>query len=173
MSADRGTSDVLQSARHRLGRVQQLIDEITTLGERGAVPGMALTRQIEEAEREVARLQTQIGSRETGPSPLSNEMAKETSSIESARLQLNDAHRRDADVKQQWRELMIELDLTPNLTPVHAREVLAEHRPTPPPPSARCIAVGVSSAAVTVRGRPSSRLAERSRGTSSAACQGT
>ncbi len=136
MSADRGTSDVLQSARHRLGRVQQLIDEITTLGERGAVPGMALTRQIEEAEREVARLQTQIGSRETGPSPLTNEMAKETSSIESARLQLNDARRRDADVKQQWRELMIELDLTPNLTPVHAREVLAERAAHAPPPSA-------------------------------------
>ena len=125
VSADRGTSEVLQSARRRLSRVQRTLDDLSASDNSLVRPGVSLTRQIEDAERDVARLETKFASREH-PTGRSQELVRETSSIESARLQLTDARRRAEELQQQWRELMMELELSPNLTPEHARDVLRE-----------------------------------------------
>ncbi|MEM7316884.1 MAG: hypothetical protein AAF497_27445, partial [Planctomycetota bacterium] len=122
---DQRTTGQLHSTRRQLNRLNQRIDEIGAAREQSAVSGVSLARQLEDAERELDLLQTKFASRETQVTPFGNEAARTAGNAESARMQLADAQRRIQELNHAWRELMIELNLSPNLGPDHAREALA------------------------------------------------
>lgn len=121
ISMDQGTRDSLQAARSDLSRVNYQIDEIFSSRDESAVSGVSVQRQLEEAERDLARLQQRFASRDPEPQPLS---VGADPGIESARMQWELAQQRQVDLAGQWRELMIELGLSPNFDLTQARESL-------------------------------------------------
>lgn len=125
ISFDQQTTGRLHSGRRQLTRLNQRIEEIGAAREQSAVSGVSLVRQLEDAQRELELLQTRFASRETQVSPFGNETSRTAGNVDTARMQLADAQRRIQELNHAWRELMIELNLSPNLGPEHARDALA------------------------------------------------
>ncbi len=126
ITIDRSTSDLLQSTRRRLSRINFQIDEINSAREESATSGISLARQLEDAQREVSRLQASFAARADEFDFETTPRAQGTPSVETARIQLNDARRRHQELNQQWRELMLEMGWSANLTPAQARDALSD-----------------------------------------------
>ncbi len=122
MSMDRGSSEMLDAARNNMLRIDHQIEQFA--GTRDGETTGAIQNELEMAERHLAELQTrftpaatvQHASYEYGEAP----------SIETAQLQLNNAHQRVRDLQHDWQELLTQLGLPTSLTPSAAREAIAD-----------------------------------------------
>ncbi len=122
ISNDRGQYEMLHGTRRQLARVRHQIDQVSATREHVARTGVNIARQLEEAQHHLAQLTSRFASREPSTAP---DPSFGSASIESARRHVHDLQRRGDELKQQWRELMVELGLSPNLLPQHARDAIA------------------------------------------------
>ena len=124
MSVDNQTDELMKVTRRRLSKVTYQLDELAAAHESLGTSGVSIARQLGDAETQLELLTERFAAREpvaVSPNPILG-----SASLETARIQLNESRRRQAELNQQWRELMIELGLSPNLTPQHAKEALAD-----------------------------------------------
>ena len=122
MSMDRGSSEMLDTTRRRIARVDHQIEQFA--GARGDTESAgALQHELDVAERRLTELQakfvpvtSQHGFPEHGGSP----------SLETAQLQLNNAQQRLHDMRRDWQDTLLQMGLPTTLTPSKAREAVAD-----------------------------------------------
>ena len=121
MILDRDRTNVLDRARLRL---TQIDDDLARLQGIDAADSNSWHTQLEEAESHLAELRSRFS---VLPAWESQHVAPtDAIPVDLARSQLQDAQRRQRDANQQWRDLLLELGLSPTLTPTLAREALAQ-----------------------------------------------
>ncbi len=124
MSIDNRTDEVMRATRRRLSKITWQLDELEAANNEPGRAGVSIARQLQDAEQQLEQMSQRFAARDVSPvAPVSN---LGSASLETARIHLNESRRRHAELNQQWRELMIEIGLSPNLTPQHARDALAE-----------------------------------------------
>ena len=116
---DRERSELLLAARRKLARLDE---RLQAAGDGVAPEDGALAAELRAAEQELAELESQLPEASSARHPA----VVAGPSVEAVRRRAQQASQRCREMNQQWRELLIELDLSPSLTPAHAREALAE-----------------------------------------------
>ncbi len=127
ISMDQSTRDLLAAKRERYARVHHQIEEIAGARETAAVQGVSLSRQLKDAEQDLAQLQSRFASRTPD---LESTVGGYDAQLDTTRRQWELAQQRQVELAGQWRNLMLELGLSPNLDLTSARESLASRRET-------------------------------------------
>ncbi len=128
---DQDRSDVIHRARSRLARIDEEL-QLSQTDETGGTEREFLHAQLVDAENHLADLQSRMD--QAVPWTPEVTAVRENVSLDTARAQLQDAQRKLRDINQQWRDVLIDLSLSPTLTPALAREAPgaagpAEHTP--------------------------------------------
>jgi hypothetical protein len=113
---DREREQLLLTARRRLARLDERLSQYA---EDASVEEAAIAAELRAAEQELEDLTGRLPAPQGPP-------AVDRAVLETARRRVHDIGHRLRELSQQWRELMIDLNLSPSFTPALAREALAE-----------------------------------------------
>lgn len=130
MIIDRDRTEVLETSRGRLERINHDIESYRASdASQGATD--VLREQLMAAEAELGELHARFAHAGATYEPSVAAVASgETIPVETARLQMEQAQRRLRELNAEWRDLLASLDLSPTLTPAHARQALADRAMT-------------------------------------------